>query len=105
MAGPQFRRAIPSGPAGPLSTIQVRFLRFAAFLSGLRPSAARRFAVRFYASARNAFLARADLSSDVIVSRLRLPPNLDPDWIYRCVLSCWPPAGRAVFRALYRAAA
>jgi hypothetical protein len=36
-------------------------------------------AVRFLAAARDAFLARAERSSDVIVTRLRLPP-LEPSW-------------------------
>src|SRR5260370_12695883 len=41
-------------------------------------SRAKRSAVRFFAAARDAFLARAERSSAVIVSRLRLPPILPP---------------------------
>src|ERR1043166_8693732 len=37
-------------------------------------SAARRFSVRFFAAASDAILARAERSSGVMVSRLRLPP-------------------------------
>src|ERR1700722_7367047 len=47
------------------------------FFSRFRPSLARRSAVRFFAAAVAAFFARADRSSAVIVSRLRLPP-LEP---------------------------
>ena len=41
-------------------------------------SAANRFSVRFFAAASDAIFARAERSSDVIVSRLRLPPILPP---------------------------
>jgi hypothetical protein len=41
-------------------------------------SAASRFAVRFFAAARDAFFARAVRSSEVMVSRLRFPPILPP---------------------------
>ena len=41
-------------------------------------SLARRSAVRFAAATMDAFLARSDRSSAVIVSRLRLPPILPP---------------------------
>ncbi len=41
-------------------------------------SRASRSAVRFFAAAVAAFLARADRSSGVIVSRLRLPPIFPP---------------------------
>src|SRR5215831_10904954 len=44
----------------------------------LAASRARRSAVRFAAAAVDAFLARAERSSGVIVSRLRLPPILPP---------------------------
>src|SRR5271156_2105841 len=50
------------------------YLRFVA-LSRLTPAFARRFAVRCSAAAMDAFLARAELSSGVMVSRLRLPPR------------------------------
>ena len=39
---------------------------------------ARRFSFRFFAAARDAFLARAERSSGVMVSRLLLPPILPP---------------------------
>jgi hypothetical protein len=39
-----------------------------------RLASANRFAVRFFAAAIDAFLARAERSSGVIVSRLRFPP-------------------------------
>jgi hypothetical protein len=41
-------------------------------------SLANRAAVRFFAAAMAAFFARADRSSGVMVSRLRLPPILPP---------------------------
>jgi hypothetical protein len=41
---------------------------------GARFDAASRFWVRFFAAASEAFLARAERSSGVMVSRLRLPP-------------------------------
>jgi hypothetical protein len=49
------------------------------FRGGLvRVVAAGRSAFRFFAAASEAFLARAERSSGVIVSRLRLPPILPP---------------------------
>ena len=51
----------------------IRHLRFAAWRSR-----AIRSAVRFFAAASDAFFARAERSSAVMVSRLRLPPILPP---------------------------
>jgi hypothetical protein len=58
---------------------QSGYFRFAAFFAGLASaSAAKRCSVRFFAAASDAFLALADRSSAVMVSRLRLPPILPP---------------------------
>jgi hypothetical protein len=51
---------------------------FGDFFARSARSRARRAAVRLRAAASDAFLARAERSSGVIVSRLRLPPILPP---------------------------
>jgi len=61
-----------------------RFYRFPVTFASA--SAARRFAVRFFAAASDAFFARADRSSAVIVERLRLPP-FDPIAAIACLSS------------------
>jgi hypothetical protein len=49
---------------------------FVIFFAGLVFAVdARRFSVRFFAAASDAFFARAERSSGVMVSRLRLPPR------------------------------
>ena len=54
-------------------------LRAAPFFAGFAArSRSSRSAVRFAAAASDAFLARADRCSGVMVSRLRLPPILPP---------------------------
>src|SRR5437899_2676789 len=53
-----------------------RHFFLAAFFSRLTPSAARRFAVRFFAAARDAFSARADRSSAVMFFAAFFPPWL-----------------------------
>jgi hypothetical protein len=50
------------------------FALFARLLAKLAGSLANWSAIRFFAAASDAFLARAELSSAVIVSRLRFPP-------------------------------
>src|SRR5215472_8831028 len=63
-------------PRPPVSLGPPAHLRFAAFFSRLRPSAARRFAVRLSAATFAAFLARAVRSSGVMFFAAVLPPSL-----------------------------
>ena len=70
---------------GVKATFAATFLFFVEWVAGLqrtflvaRFNAASRFWVRFFAAASEAFFARAERSSAVMVSRLRLPPILPP---------------------------
>ncbi len=66
--------------AGPhLAAVSTAYFRFpiAFFGNVVWASPASRFSVRFAAAASDAFLARADRSSGVMVTRLRFPP-FDP---------------------------
>ena len=71
------KRALAPSATGPRH-FSPRFLGvFAAGARFAARSLARRAAVRFWAAAADAFFARADRSSGVMVSRLLLPPILD----------------------------
>jgi len=59
-----------------LARVRALFARGARFAAFTARSLASLSAVRFFAAAMAAFFARADRSSRVMVSRLRLPPDL-----------------------------